>query len=76
VEYHHAVEELRPSGLRVCARYICNSRQITAAIGAGMGVTERAPKEDAARKQIVELWEELHLFVPAASNVVKLGAAR
>jgi hypothetical protein len=51
-------------------------RAITAAIGDGMGVTEHAPKEDAARTEIFALWEELHLFVPAASNVVKLGAAR
>ena len=48
-----------------------------------MGVTEYAipkskpadaPKGDAAEK-IIELWKELHLFVPEASNVVKLGAA-
>jgi chromosome partitioning protein len=84
-EYDRAVEELRPSGLRVCTRFICSRKPITDAIGEGMGITEQAatevaklpkgPKGDAA-KEIIALWDELHLFVPAASNVVKLGAAR
>jgi hypothetical protein len=33
-----------------------------------MGVTELAPKDDANQK-LAAPWEELHLFVPAASNV-------
>jgi chromosome partitioning protein len=84
-EYSDAVDELkRLCNLRPCTRFICNDEQITAAIGAGMGVTEYtipkskptdAPKGNAA-KQIIELWNELHLFVPDASNVVRLGAAR
>jgi chromosome partitioning protein len=75
-EYDHAVEAVRPFGLRVCTQYICTRRAITDAISEGMGVTERAPEKDAARKEIETLWKELHLFVPTASNVVKIGAAR
>jgi chromosome partitioning protein len=84
-EYDSAVEELRLSDVRVCTNYICSRKQITDAIGDGMGITEQAapevaklpkgPKGDAA-KEIIALWDELHLFVPAASNIVKLGAAR
>jgi chromosome partitioning protein len=84
-EYDRVVEEVRPSELRVCTNYICNRKQISDAIGEGMGITEQAapevaelpkgPKGDAAR-EIIALWDELHLFVPTASNVVKLGAAR
>jgi chromosome partitioning protein len=77
VEYDRAVEAVRPLGLRVCTQYICTNKAITDAIREGMGVTERAPEKDAARRQIEKLWEELHLFVPTASNnVVKIGAAR